>query len=108
MGHNGKFILGIFGGVIASIVFLFSHGALNLHRYWSNVLASTTTGFVFGVLSGRLLLFLGKANLHPPPDLIPNLQRMADKNAAFGAVAGCVIGVLLATIDIIPWRKRSK
>ena len=107
VGHNGKFVLGILGGIIASLAFLFFHFVLKLHRYWSNVLASAATGLVFGAFWGRLLLILGKANLHPPPDLIPNLQRMANENTGLGAIAGCVIGIPLAAIDLILRRKRS-
>jgi len=106
VGQNGKFILGIVGGIIGVVAFLHFRRNLYMHRFWSNMFASGFTGFTFGAMSGLLLIVLGIGNRHPPPGLIPNLMVMAFKNCIIGAVAGIVVGVPLAGADLISRRNR--
>lgn len=105
-GTNGKFVFGLLGGLIGSIAFLRFYRQYYLHRFWSNVLASGTTGLAMGAMFGLLLLLLGIGNRHPPPGLMLTLMRMALMDTVISTIAGGFIGLPLAAADLISRRNR--
>jgi len=67
----------------------------------ANSLAAGGTGFIIGVVWGILLVVMGMGNRHPPPGLMPNLIGMAITDVIICTIAGVVIGLPLAVVDLI-------
>jgi len=101
LGSNGKFIFGIAGGIIGAIAFITFHRGLYFPRFLANSLAAGGTGFIIGVVWGILLVVMGMGNRHPPPGLMPNLIGMAITDVIICTIAGVVIGLPLAVVDLI-------